>query len=169
MYFHIISPLWLKSLQKKKALTFRSQETLASGTLGLFIYICAGVGFELPLFGDVSPRFVRFFAVSFPFFFVRENSLREQDLVGDEIHEQKTRNQRVRVEIFAGDEMPDPSTREVPTMRMQTFMEKWTPRGTFWNVATLLLQRMRITLYKVVKTSLFFLFCFSKLYMEDQF
>ncbi len=33
-----------------------------------FNMLVQGVGFELPLFGDVSPRFVRFFAVSFPFF-----------------------------------------------------------------------------------------------------
>ena len=54
--------------------------------------------------------------------------------------------------FLAGAEMPDPSTREVSTMWMQTFVEKWTPRRPFWNAATLFLQRMWIALYKVVIT-----------------
>jgi hypothetical protein len=117
-------------------------------------------------------RYTGLFAVSFPFFFLKKIVVCiNRSLIGDEKYEQKTRNQRVGFEIFAGDEMPDPSAREVSTMWMQTFVEKWTQRRTFWNAATLFLQRMRITLYKMVITFLFFLSrnSISKLFKEDYF
>jgi hypothetical protein len=100
------------------------------------------------------------FSVAFlPFFFFKECiACIKGSVAGDEKFEQKTRNQRLRVRIFARAEMADPSTREVSTMRMQTFVEKWTQRRTFWNVTTLFLQRMWIALYKVVKTFLPFSF-----------
>lgn len=127
-------------------------------------------GFELPnacreLGLDSKWRYgcYSFSAASFPFFFLKTIVVcTRESLAGEEKYERKTRNQRVRVETFAGAEMAEPSTSEVSTMRMQPFVEKWTPRRPFWNAATLFLQRMWIALFKVVITFLIFLFSPSR-------
>jgi hypothetical protein len=103
----------------------------------------------------------RFFAAFFPSFFVGEASYwPSESLAGDEIHEQEDRRKHVRVNFLPRDEVADPSSREVPPMRIQTIMERWPSRRTFWKSSTLPLQTMWTALFKVVGfSSTFFLFC----------
>jgi hypothetical protein len=132
--------------------------------------VVQGVGFEPPFFGDVSPRFVSFFAVSFPFFFVRENSLREQDLVGDEIDESKNaqlpslrKNIACRLggncdksELCEGT-----SKRQMPEMSRLQSLERLSVLHCLWRShSTLLVQRMWDSLFKAVIAKTLFVFSF---------
>jgi hypothetical protein len=124
------------------------------------------VGFEptksrRSLQGLQNRHITRFFAAFFPSFFVGEASYwPSESLAGDEIHEQEDRRKHVRVNFLPRDEVADPSSRKVPPMRIQTIMERWPSRRTFWKSSMLPLQTMWTALFKVVGfSSTFFLFC----------
>jgi len=127
-----------------------------------------GVGFEPPIRWRVLKLqngwryrcYNGFFAVSFPFFFVRETSFRERDLLGDEIDESKNaqlpslrKNIACRLggncdksELCEGT-----SKRQMSKMSRFQSLERLSVLHRLWrNRSTLLMQRMWASLFKAV-------------------
>ena len=106
-------------------------------------------------------RYTGFFAVSFPFFFVREICAREQDLAGDEIDESENNQlsslrKNLTYKLLRNcdkSEFEGTHRRQMSTMSKLQSVERLSILHMLWrNHSTLLVQRMWASLFKAVTT-----------------
>lgn len=97
-----------------------------------------GMGIEPSRVGDKTLGFgvwryrrYSFFAASFPFFFLREIRFHKHSLSGEKTYESKIRNRRIRTGTLAKIKKINRENREMPTMRLHTFLERCTLRRSF--------------------------------------
>ena len=108
------------------------------------------LGVKTHVFGVWRYQCYSFFAVLFPFFFARGFCCCIQGLVGDETYESKFRSRGTGKRTSPKTETTNRDTREMSTMRLQRFMERWASRRTLRNGTTLLLQRMHLSILNLV-------------------
>lgn len=108
------------------------------------------LGVKTRVFGEWRYRRYSFFVASFPFF-VKELCCRIQNLAGDKKHEPKIRSRRNGKRTNTKIKAVNRKTREMSTVRQHTFLERWSQRRTLRTNTTLLMQRMRLPIFKLVR------------------
>jgi hypothetical protein len=150
-------------MEAKKLLTFLS---LKSFSLQFFYWsvarskMVAGVGLELPFFGDVST--IRFSVASSPFFFLGKSVSKALNLAGSERNEQKMphmrtiSSRRILFRRISGRNTQGKS--KMPQMRQHEELERWSNNRLGWRSAAFSLQGLWISFFKIANLQSFFYF-----------
>jgi hypothetical protein len=122
------------------------------------------LGVKTQGFGEWRYRRYSFFVASFPFFFLREIRFHTQSLSGENTYESKIRSRRIGKGTITKIKAINRETREMPTMRLNIFLERWAQRRTLRTNTTLHMQRMHLPILNLVtlENSIFSFFVFDK-------